>query len=827
MAARLLRSVTREDRRKDWAGPIDTRPARVFDPPMLLRTLCLLLLMLPVWGAHAQVRLAPAPAVPLPPAAAALSPAEAQRVLDVLQDDKKRAEFTTTLQSMARAAQAVAPATTEGLPLAPGSLGAELLVEISAAFTEAEQQIGATVGSVNDLPLLQRWLMNQATDPAAQARMLDAGWKLIVVALLGLGAEWLVVRATRGLWRRLAAAAPGPEPDLGQANVDEVGDARANLAQDDQAPSTPAEEGDTDLRVRRHRLTRAFRTLQRLPFVLGRLMLDLLPVAAAIVAADIALGTTLGEPAITRLVILAVVRAYVICRVVLCVMHMIVSPAYPSLRLLSVSDRMAAFLARWTQVISIIGVFGSALAAIGLLFGMYNVAHDSLLKLFGLVIHICLVIAVLQCRRAVARHLRAPKRSTGAMAVLRNRLAASWHVGAIFYIMALWVVWAIELRDGYTRLLHFFIVTTAVLLTARLASILILGGLDRALRLAPEMSARYPGLEERAGLYNHLLRQALSAAILAITAFALLIVWGFHPQYWFEAGQLGARSLSAVVLISVTLILAAVAWEGSNAAVERHLARLTKSAQLARSARLRTLLPMLRTALLIAILLIVALTVLSEIGVNIAPLLAGAGVIGIAVGFGSQKLVQDLITGLFLLLENAMQVGDVVTLGGLTGTVETLSVRTIRLRALDGSLHIIPFSAVTTVTNQTRDYSYALVDVSVGLNEDPDRIADVLRSISAEMRGEALWRSALSDDLDVMGIEKFIDLAWVLRVRIKTLPASRWAVSRELNRRIKLKFDELAIESPFTSFRVLSAVAAPAPGAPPAAINPPFKEQAA
>ena len=123
---------------------------------------------------------------------------------------------------------------------------------------------------------------------------------------------------------------------------------------------------------------------------------------------------------------------------------------------------------------------------------------------------------------------------------------------------------------------------------------------------------------------------------------------------------------------------------------------------MARSARLRTLLPLLRSALLITIVVVAGLMVLSEIGINIAPLLAGAGIIGVAIGFGSQKLVQDLITGIFLLLENAMQVGDTVTVSGLSGTVENLSVRTIRLRAGDGSVHIIPFSSVTSVTNINR-----------------------------------------------------------------------------------------------------------------------------
>ncbi len=212
---------------------------------------------------------------------------------------------------------------------------------------------------------------------------------------------------------------------------------------------------------------------------------------------------------------------------------------------------------------------------------------------------------------------------------------------------------------------------------------------------------------------------------------------------------------------------------------------------------------MLRTVLLVAIILVAGLIVLSEIGVNIAPLLAGAGVVGLAIGFGSQKLVQDIITGLFLLLENAMQVGDVVTLGGLSGTVENLSIRTIRLRALDGSVHIVPFSAVTTVTNMTRDYGYAVIDIGVGLSEGPDRIAKLVREVARKLRAEPRWASAIRDDIEVLGIDRFVDLAYIMRVRMMTLPGQRWAVARELNERIKARFDELAIDSPITSTKIL------------------------
>jgi small-conductance mechanosensitive channel len=286
-------------------------------------------------------------------------------------------------------------------------------------------------------------------------------------------------------------------------------------------------------------------------------------------------------------------------------------------------------------------------------------------------------------------------------------------------------------------------------------------------------------------------------AIGGIALLFLLESWGLEAFAWFGQGKLGNRLVSSLVSIALTITLALVIWEGINAAIQRHLERLSRDAKVAQSARVRTLLPMLRTALLAVILIFVTLSTLSELGVNVAPLIAGAGVIGIAVGFGSQKLVQDVITGIFLLFEDAVAVGDVVQLGGLSGVVEQLSIRSIKLRAVDGSLHIIPFSAVTSVTNQTRDFAFAVIDVSIDYSEDTDRVAEVLRGIAAEMRQDSRWRPVIRDDLDVMGVDKLGDSGVIMRVRLKTDPAQRWAVAREMNRRIKRRFDELGIDIPY------------------------------
>ncbi len=174
-----------------------------------------------------------------------------------------------------------------------------------------------------------------------------------------------------------------------------------------------------------------------------------------------------------------------------------------------------------------------------------------------------------------------------------------------------------------------------------------------------------------------------------------------------------------------------------------------------------------------------------------------ASLMSLAIGFGSQKLVQDIITGLFLLLEDAMQVGDWVTLGGISGTVEKLSIRTIRLRGGDGSLNIIPFSAVTTVTNSSRDFGYAPINLGVGYKDDVDRVQAVIREIFESMIGEPEWRVQILGDLELWGLDQFGASSVMITGRMKTPAGKQYAVKREFHRRVKLRFDAEGIELPY------------------------------
>jgi small-conductance mechanosensitive channel len=790
---------------------------------------------------------APAPAKPPPaPATPAITPAQARDILETLNDPKKRAAFAATLEAITKslpAAPAETPAAAAStaaaggakgaeptaadqkpedataalpLPLKPDSLGARLLVTASDVLAETSAKAEDAVSAMNSLPALWTWVAVMTTDPWGRGMLTDTGWRLLVVFGVGLLAQYavgLVLRRPRAALEALGAR--GVPGDLEPAT-----DGPGPLA-----PEAPADADAAARAAHRHWRVSAVGMLRRLPLTLARLLLDLVPVVTFVVAAHLVLGTPVGGPMHPRLVLIALVGAYAACGGVLCVLRCLFAPRAGALRLFDISDQTAVYVMRWSRRIVVVTVFGYALGEAGRLLGLSDIAREALMKGVGLIDHVFIAIIVLQKRRAVRNWLRAPPGHTGVWAQFRNRMGAVWHWVALFYIAALWLVWAVEVPNGFSATLRIFVASSAVLVGMRLALILLHGSLDRLITPSEDTLTRYPGIQARLRLWRPVLHVLVDTVVYLVTLVQLLQVWGFGAIGWLTGTDLGRHVLSAVTSVLVTLFIAMLVWEAANHWVERQLARMARDAQVARSARLRTMLPILRTTLLSAIVTVVGLLVLSEIGVNTAPLLAGAGVLGIAIGFGSQKLVQDVITGLFLLLENTMQVGDVVSLGGLTGTVEDLTIRAIRLRAEDGSVHVIPFSAVTTVTNMTRDFGHAVIEVGVAYKEDYDHVIAVMRDVVAQMRSEPRWEGEIRDELEVMGLNAFGDSSVMIKARIKCGPFGRWSVLREFNRRIKARFDAEGIEIPYPHQALvvthpITIAGRPAP-APLAAVPPP------
>lgn len=213
--------------------------------------------------------------------------------------------------------------------------------------------------------------------------------------------------------------------------------------------------------------------------------------------------------------------------------------------------------------------------------------------------------------------------------------------------------------------------------------------------------------------------------------------------------------------------------------------------------RLETLGRVLRYIAAVVITLVAVMLVLSELGISIAPILASAGIVGLAIGFGAQSLVKDYFTGFFLLLENQVHQGDVVEVAGLGGLVEEVTLRYVRLRDYEGSVHFIPNGSITTVTNRSRGYAYALVDIGVAYRENIEAVFDVIRRVATDIRADATLGPLILDDLDLAGVDAWADSAVTIRFRIKVHPLQQWTVKRAFLLRLKNEFDRLGIEIPF------------------------------
>jgi moderate conductance mechanosensitive channel len=219
--------------------------------------------------------------------------------------------------------------------------------------------------------------------------------------------------------------------------------------------------------------------------------------------------------------------------------------------------------------------------------------------------------------------------------------------------------------------------------------------------------------------------------------------------------------------------------------------------------RAQTISRILRQASAVLLWSVTLMLVLGEIGVDLKPILAGAGILGLAVGFGAQALVKDVITGFFILLENQIRVGDTVTAAGCTGAVEAVNLRTTVLRDADGKTHIIPNSAITVVTNSTRDWSRALLDVGVAYKEDTDRCLTVLRQVGTSMENDPAFSRMLLGAFEYPGVQDLGSSAVVLRMVVKTRSQDGAVVLRELRRRVKKTFDQAGIEIPFPHIKVV------------------------
>ncbi len=661
-----------------------------------------------------------------------------ERLVNTLENPAKRdafiADLKTLISAQKDAKKGVKP-----------PVGSQLLEAVSSKVEAAGKELADAAATLIDLPQLGAALQKVMSNPERRALWLGVLLKLVAILAAGLAGEWLAQLAMR---RPRAAI------------------------------ETQATDG----------------FWVHLVFVLLRTILDI--VAIAVFAAAAYGMMTLTAPAHQGQVIaIALINASVIARAATAIARMLLAPRVEKMRLIPMTDETANYSYVWIRRLTNLCAYGFLLLNAALALGLATAAYLLLLKLLGLLVGMLLVMLVLQNRHHVAARIRG--NGDGALRQVRNRLADIWHILLIIYLVVTYGVWVLDLPGGFEYVLRASILTIVIVVIARGLIAVIRRGVKRAFALNEEQKARFPGLEARANRYLPMLMTAFKVLVSVIAAAAVLEVWGLDIFEWLS-GPVGQAVLQRLATIILIVAVALIVWEVVSAAIEQYLAGKDRDGNtITRSQRAQTLLPLVRNVVLVVLAVMVILTVLSELGINIGPLIAGAGIVGLAVGFGAQTMVKDFITGFFILIEDTVAVGDIVELGGHSGKVEAMSIRSIQLRDFSGQVHRIPFSEVTTTVNKSKEFSFATFDIGVGYSEDIDRCIEVIRDVGNKMAADEEYAAVIDGDMNIMGVQALGDSAVVIRARIQVKPGKQFGLQRAFNRLIKIRFDKEGIEIPF------------------------------
>ncbi|WP_209017341.1 mechanosensitive ion channel domain-containing protein [Roseibium aggregatum] len=485
-------------------------------------------------------------------------------------------------------------------------------------------------------------------------------------------------------------------------------------------------------------------------------------------------------------------------------LRFVFAPRRPELRFLPFDDDGAVYwnarLSLFTYWINYGVLLAVPLANIAVSFVLGN-ALRFLVVLFGMLYLIVLVarnrVRVREGTKTYAKTMQ----SALAQRALSN-LGSLWHLGAYGYIVAVFLVWVTRPFDATTIILRATGFSIVTIMGGMALSLIMTRAIKGGVRLPAELNQKLPALQHRLNAFVPRVLKLTRFVVFLGTILLLLDIWGVVETIkWFASdtgqGIVGNYGSAVLVLIAGFLIwLAVMSWVDL---------RLQSRVGYIVTARERTLFQLFRNAFTVVIVVMASLLALSEIGINIGPLIAGAGVVGLAISFGAQTLVKDIITGAFIQIENAINEGDVVTVAGVTGTVEGITVRSVRLRDLDGTTHIVPFSSVDMVSNFMRGHSFHVAVIGVAYDTDIAFAKEAMFEAYRRLQ-ETDYKSKIYGDLEMHGVINFGASSIDIRARIKTTPGDQWSVGRAYNEFVKLVFDERDIEIPFPQVTYHSAV---------------------
>ncbi|MGB7064715.1 MAG: mechanosensitive ion channel domain-containing protein [Syntrophobacteria bacterium] len=553
-------------------------------------------------------------------------------------------------------------------------------------------------------------------------------------------------------------------------------------------------------------------TLQKLGNALCRLLLDGLGLAIYIVITLVLFVVFFDKGNAAYIIIGTYLITSYYFRIIVFLAGHVLSPAKPGLRLVPMADEDATFLYRWFFRITFVAAL---IAGASIIVQSMRISEELYLLLYsaaGLSVFLLFIIMIWQSRQRVAQAIcRDAADSTCDHSPLRAGFAKSWHIFAILYVIFVGFFWQISaLIAGKGKIIK---------LIASLFVIPLFIGIDqwgqRLLKAASgelpetidlsgddkpdtdgEVTADFePQMDEKAplGQYAPFAKRLFRIVLVVALFFVVLRLWGIDISI--------TRVLSSTVLsIIVALLLGLVLWEYSKTLIDRKLREEFPEDDEemeeggAGGTRKGTLLLLLRKFVLIVLVVIVTMIVLSEMGIDIGPMIAGAGIVGLAIGFGAQTLVKDIISGVFFLIDDAFRIGDYVETAGQRGTVEQISIRSMRLRHHRGTIHTIPFGAMSSVGNYSRDYQIMKLEFRVRYDTDINKVRKIIKKINMEIQKDETLAAGLLDKIKSQGVKALDDSAMIMRVKFKTVPGQQFVIRKEVFRLMQEAFAEQGIE---------------------------------
>jgi len=480
----------------------------------------------------------------------------------------------------------------------------------------------------------------------------------------------------------------------------------------------------------------------------------------------------------------------------------LLSPEEDKLRILPFGDENASYLWLWSLRFARYTGFYVLVSKTLLLAEVSPSANAFVRGILLLVFPVLISIFILQVSREI--RIRSERRGVemdrnGAKndsKTIGSIFLRYWHVVGIAYAWAVFLFLIFSYERGFGYLFRATI-ESAITILAILGAQRILAWLfERLFAISERVKQRVPGIEEKANRYMLFARKVLDVIIVTLGVGVVAEIWGI-PVSDFVVSRAGSAFILRALAIALTVGVVVLVIQASQFLSEYLLKHKKDKKKKAPTQKMKTLLPISTTAVKFAAVFIGGIVILDQLGVNTTPILAGAGIVGLAVGFGSQTLVRDLINGLFILFEESLRVGDYAEAGNKGGIVESVGLRTVRLRDLHGNVHVIPNSSINTVTNYSKEFSRAVIDIGVAYRENVDEVIEILKGIGEEMRSDPEHGKSILEPMEVFGLQSFADSAVVIRVRFTTKPLKQWGLKREFQRRVKRVFDERGIEIPF------------------------------